>query len=545
MTSIVDQFGQPMISKPAPKPKARAALTGMRPFDAADRTSQEMAAWNPVLSSPDAAMNPDRDIIVARIRDLVRNDGWASGGVTKICDAVVGADLRLSANPDYRALSAWGPGFDAVWAKEFAAAAEAEWRSWAYDTAKWCDLTRTLPIPGLFRLGFRHLLIDGDALAAMSWRPGRVGPGRAQLATALQLVHPDRLSNPQGSIDTREMRGGVHLDEDGAAVGYHVRRGHQSDYWAGTEAQTWDYVPRETEWGRPVMVHYYEVDEAGQHRGAGGLFAPILARLRMLARYDAAELQQSLVNAIFGAYIESPFDPDAVQDSLEDGTGVSSYQSGRAEFHDAKKLTLNGVRISSLYPGEKMNFLSSSRPSANFAGFENAVLRNVASGLGLSHPQLSQDWSGVNYSSARAALLEAWKTLSRRRSEFSVGFCSPIYGAFLEEVFEQRLLPLPAGAPDFMEARAAYTRCRWIGPGRGWVDPVKEPTGALLRVAGGLTALSFEAMENTGMDLEEILDQRELDEQMFRDRGLPIPKELQGVSPNVTIVEAPEKGEDA
>lgn len=525
---------------PSSKLKVRAALNGTTPFDAADRASQEMASWNPVLSSPDSAMNPHRDIIVARIRDLVRNDGWASGGVTKICDAVVGADLRLSANPDYRALarSSGIAAFDAVWAKEFIAAAEAEWRSWAYDTAKWCDLTRTLPIPGMFRLGFRHLLIDGDALAALAWRPDRIGYGRGLLATCAQILHPDRLSNPNNVMDTAELRGGVQLDRDGAAVGGHIRRGHQSDWWA--ESQSWDFVPRETDWGRPVLVHYYEVEEAGQHRGIGGLFAPILARLRMLAKYDSAELQQSIVNAIFGAYIESPHDSDLVQESLDDGGGVSAYQQGRAAFHEQKKLTLNGVRLPTLYPGEKMNFLSSSRPSSNFASFEAAVLRNVASGLGLSHPQLSQDWSGVNYSSARAALLEAWKTLSRRRAEFAAGFCSPIYGAFLEEVFELGRLPLPANAPDFMEARQAYARCRWIGPGRGWVDPVKEPTGALLRVGGALTALSFEAMENTGMDLEEILDQRALDVQMFQDRGLDVPKELLGGTPSVTINEAPE-----
>lgn len=517
---ILDQFGRPF-ERPG---KARAALTGTRPFDAADRGSQELGQWNPVLSSPDAAMNADRDTIVARIRDLVRNDGWASGGVTKICDAVVGADLRLSATPDYRHLATWGGrGFDAVWAKEFAQAAEANWRGWAYDPAKWCDVTRHHMMPGLFRLAFRHLLVDGDALAALPWRPGRVGAGRARLATAVQLVHPDRLSNPQNRFDMLEVRGGVQLDQDGAAVGYHIRRAHEGDWWAAGDSQVWDYVPRETDWGRPVMVHYFEADEAGQHRGAGGLFAPILARLRMLARYDAAEMQQAVVNAIFGAYIESPMDSELVQDSL------SEYQEGRADFHDAKRLSLNGVRIPTLYPGEKMNFLSSSRPSANFRSFENAVLRNVASGLGLSHPQLSQDWSEVNYSSARAALLEAWKTLSRRRAEFAAGFCTPIYSAFLEEVFEAGELPLPAGAPDFMEARTEYARCRWIGPGRGWVDPVREPTGSLLKVAGALSSLTNEAAENGGVDLEETLDQRALEVRMFRDRGLPLPPELGGV----------------
>lgn len=522
---ILDASGMPIERR-----RIRAALTGTRPFDAADRQSQEMRDWNPVLSSPDAAMNPDRDTIVARIRDLVRNDGWAAGGVTKICDAVVGADLRLSARPDYRALSAWAPGFDAVWAREFANAAEAAWRAWAYDPAKWCDVTRTQAIPGLFRLAFRHLLVDGDALAALPWRPARVAPGRARLATAVQLIHPDRLSNPRSLFDTREVRGGVQLDEDGAAIGYHIRRAHEGDWWAAGESVTWDFVPRETGWGRPVMVHYFEADEAGQHRGAGGLFAPILARLRMLARYDAAELQQAVVNAIFGAYIESPHDPDLVQEALDPEAGAR-LQEARAEFHEAKKLSLNGVRIPTLFPGEKMNFLTASRPSGNFAGFENAVLRNVASALGLSSMQLSQDWSQVNYSSARAALLETWKTLSRRRAEFAAGFCTPIFGAFLEEVFETGALPLPAGAPDFMEARAEYMRCRWIGPGRGWVDPVKEPEGALLKVSGALSTLEHEAAENGGQDLEELLDQRALEVGMFAERGLPVPQALAGVAP--------------
>lgn len=532
---ILDSAGNPM----APS-KRRAALTGTRPFDAADRASQEMRDWNPGLSSPDAAMNGDRDTIVSRVRDLVRNDGWASGGVTKICDAVVGADLRVSSRPDYRGLARWGKGFDHVWAKEFSDAVEAEWRAWAYDPAKWCDVTRTLPIPGLFRLAFRHLLVDGDALAALPWRPNRVGLGRAQLATAVQIVHPDRLSNPRNMFDTLTTRGGVEVDEDGAATGYHIRRAHEGDWWAAGEAVTWDLVARETDWGRPVMVHYFEVEEAGQHRGAGGLFAPILARLRMLARYDAAELQQAVVNAIFGAYIESPHDPELVQEAL-DPEQSGAMQDARAAFHETKKLSLNGVRIPTLFPGEKMNFVSSTRPSANFAGFENAVLRNVASGLGLSHPQLSQDWSGVNYSSARAALLEAWKTLSRRRSEFAAGFCTPIFGAFLEEVFEQNVLPLPSGAPDFMEARAAYARCAWIGPGRGWVDPVKEPTGALLKVGGALSSLTHEAAENSGMDLEEILDQRALEVKMFEERGLALPEALAGKSPNVVINDAPEQ----
>ncbi|MCO6901713.1 phage portal protein, partial [Pseudomonas aeruginosa] len=127
-----------------------------------------------------------------------------------------------------------------------------------------------------------------------------------------------------------------------------------------------------------------------------------------------------------------------------------------------------------------MSTLNAARPNANFAGFEGAMLRNAAAAIGISYEQLTQDWSQTNYSSARAALVEVWRTLSRRRMDFGIGFCTPIYATFLEEAFELGELPLPAGAPDFIEARAEYARAQWIGPGRGWVDPVKEPTGSMI-----------------------------------------------------------------
>ena len=35
-----------------------------------------------------------RDRMVSRFRDAVRNDGWASGGVTRILDNAIGANFR-------------------------------------------------------------------------------------------------------------------------------------------------------------------------------------------------------------------------------------------------------------------------------------------------------------------------------------------------------------------------------------------------------------------------------------------------------------------
>lgn len=524
MVNILDQYGQviPPRSKAPRRPLASLIGSNGEPWDAASYNSAEMAGWQPFLGSPDTETTPYRDRAVARIRDMVRNDGWASGAVTRITDAVVGADLRLSARPDYRALKRqFGGAFDATWAKEYAAASEAAWRSWGYDPARYCDTTRRMTVAQMFRLAFRHYLIEGEALAVLPWRPDRVGYGRARYATTLQLVDPDRLSNPALAFDTRFMRGGVEIDADGAPIAYHFREAHQQDWWAAGQSVRWERIDRETGWGRPMVIHHFDADRAGTHRPAGGIFMPVLARMRMLAQYDRVELQAAVVNAIFGAYVQSPYDPDDVQAGMS-GDEISPYQQGRADFHKDRRLSAGNVRIASLYPGEEIKTIAATRPVSAFAAFESAILRNLAASTGTSYELLSQDYTSATYSSARQSMLEGWRTMGRRRADFGVGFASPVYVAQAEEAFERGLLPLPNGAPDFAEARAEYTRCLWVGPGRGWIDPTKEPEGSKIKISAGLSTLERECAENDGLDYEEVLDQLALEKAEIAERGLTL-----------------------
>lgn len=535
--ALVDQHGRalPRSRVVAPGLKRLAGLVASpngfhTPWDAASQTSQETLGWNPRLGSPDSDHHPYRDTIVARVRDVVRNDGWAAGAVARLTDAVVGPRLRLSAKPDYRALRQEARGFDTVWAKEFAAAAEAGFRQWAYDPARWCDTGRRHNFAQIQRMAFRTLLVEGDALAAIPWRPNRRVPGRARYATTVQLVHPDRLSNPNLAMDTRQIRGGVEVDEDGAAVAYHFRDALPADVFALLDAYRWTRMPREMEWGRPNLVHHFEAEDIGQLRASGGILKPILVRLKMLNRYDQVELQAAVINAIFATFIESPF--DAVKDALDPTAGTDltppAYMQLAAKMFGDNALKVNGVVMPRLLPGESIKSVAANRPSGNFEAFEGAVLRNIASAVGLSYEQLTQDWSKTNYSSARAALIEVWRGMDRRRSDFSEGFCSPIYGAVLEEMMDLGELPMPLGAPDFHDMRAAYSGCAWIGPGRGFVDPVKEALGAQLRIEAGLSAQQIEAAELSGMDFEEILDMQAAAIAMYRERNLPLPASVIG-----------------
>src|SRR3984957_1999039 len=329
---------KPIQTKPS---RARALAGGSGrytgpPYDAADLYGQHMAEWQPYLWRPDGELNAYRDRIVSRTKDLVKNDGWASGAVTRILDNAVGSNLRPIARPDHRFLAKFSgnAAFDDVWAKEYSSAVDANWRTWAVtDLGRYCDATRNQTFGQMMRVAFRHKLIDGDSLAVMQWIPDRVSRGRARYCTAVQLVDPDRLSNPQMRFDDMTMRGGVEIDHWGAAIAYHIRKAHAGDWFSAAESVTWERVSRETSWGRPIVVHDYEGDRASQHRGGAGIFAPVLQRLKMLIKYDGTELDAAIINSIFAAYVESPFDREMVQEALDDGDHLNAYQQQRTDFH--------------------------------------------------------------------------------------------------------------------------------------------------------------------------------------------------------------------
>lgn len=546
------QVRKTVTAQPKTGPSSPSALhnPSQIPYDGADYYGQHNQQWIPGLYSGDTVIGPyQRDTLVARIRDLVRNDGWASGAVTRILDSTLGVSLRPVSKPHHRFLRhlSGNPRFDAVWAAEYASFLDAHWNAFANDPGRYNDAERMLTFSQQMLLAQRHLLIDGDVLALLPWMPERVGLGAARYATCVQLIDPDRLSNPNNGIDLSSVRNGVEIDpETGIPIAYYIREAHQADYFVADKSVTWQRYPRETDMGRPVTVHFFEHDQAGQHRGGAGIFAPVITRMKMLARYDSAELDAAIVNAIFAAFVETPYDPASTGEAL--GTDESAEYppawgdwEARTTWNSSRNLSMQGSRIPMLLPGEKINAVTAARPASGFKDFEKAVLRNVSSAAGLSPMQVSSDWSDVNYSSARAALLEAWKTTDRRRLSFCAGFASPIRMSWLEECMESDNPPMPNNGyiPHFLEARFGYSHCQWLGPGRGWIDPTKEREGSILGIQNGLSTLADEAAQNEGRNWEDILDQRQIEQAAFKKAGLNPP----GVEPGAVREDTENSGD--
>lgn len=496
-------------------------------YDSGWYDKQETANWTPSGASADASVLPNRNLAANRIRDLLRNDPTAGAAIERLLDLVVGAGLTLCATPDARAL-----GITPEAANELGRKMQAEWRLFGEDPRRFNDAQRRSSINAQFRLMARSLFALDEATAVLTWRDG---PQR--YATCLLTVDPDRLSNPQGAIDTLTRRGGVEMDADfGEPIAYWIRNAHATDWWAYGRSWSWTRIPRATKWGRPIFIHAFEPTREGQTRGMSA-FASLIGRLKMLGKFRENELGAAAINALFAGFIESDLPPDDVAQRL---AASSNIQAGREAYFDralqhlqSYPVRVNGNRIPVLPMGMKMNMNGTPRQTATYPAFERAFLNSFASRLGLSGEQLSMDWSQTNYSSARAALNETWRTICRLAAIFVEQVVTPIYFAVMEESFDKGYIAAPAGAPDFYELPGAYLRANWIGPGRGYIDPVKEATASQMRRANRTSTLQRECAEQ-GLDYESVLDQIQRERAEMEQRGIPLDDaapEVSGAAP--------------
>lgn len=487
---ILDQYGKPM------------RADGDTSHFAASRTARELARWTPSLESADTELFGERDTIAARSYDLERNNGIAGGAIRTQVDNIVGTGLRLAAKPDYRAL-----GRTKEWADEWARTTEAGWRTFA--NSRDFDAARQLNFNGQTVVMLRTALLAGDGVAIAQWLPDRAG---AKWATAFQLVDPARLCTPGGQLGqmgTGNMRDGVEINSLGEAVAYHFRKSHPGDvYQLGGDASQYERVPARTRHGRLRVIHLFELLRAGQTRGKS-ILAGVMGAFKMLDHYQRIELQTVVVNSMIAAFIETPLK----------GEEIASLFGSTEEYMDSRNgwnVKLEGASVIPLHPGDKLNSFTPTRPNSAYSAFVNAVLRYISTGLNMPYELLMKDFSQTNYSSARAALLEAWRYFNARRTWIATYWASPVYELWLEEAVARGEID----APGYYENQAAYATANWIGAGRGWVDPMKEAQASGERVRNNVSTLEREAAEQ-GLDWEEVLEQRAREESFARSLGLP------------------------
>lgn len=535
-------------------PAVPAVAAGGVAYDGSQR-SDRLARWNPPIRSADADLLPEKDRIDARVGDTIRNDAFVSGGVRSKKDSIVGARFQLNAKPE--TLLLFGRE-DETWEEEFQEEVETKFTLWAESPQNWVDAARRNNLTEHVRLAVGIHAAGGEVLASAEWMPDDGRPYRV----AMQMIDAARLSTPMnlGMLPATRIRNGVERDRYGAPIAYHIRNSHPSEGpffdFSDLKAQQWRRVPARKPWGRPMILHLFEQDRPDQSRGVSAMVAA-LSEMRMTKHFRKTELERAVVAATYAASIESEI-PEDVAAALGAGGGdgnpttqwMADYLAAIGAYAGgANNLHMDGAKIPIFAPGTHLKIQNPGANSPVGDKFEQSLLRYIAAALGVSYEQLSRDYTQTNYSSARAAMGETWKTMQAEKKLVADATASFVYRLWLEEAINYNQLEClkRRRVPAFYDGlnAEAYSACEWVGAGVGQIDPLKETQAALLRIKGGLSTKEYETARITGGDYRKVARQIARERRLDAWYGNPSIYDQDSKDMENSLTASPREGGDA
>ena len=498
-------------------------------YEGASSLSRELASWTPIVLPADAEIQYEKSRIDARALDRFRNDAYISGGVNIQMDSIVGGQYRLNAQPDHLAL-----GLDEKWAEEFQTEVESKVSLYLESNDFWIDAGRKMTFTDLIRLLVCIKAVSGEYIYVAQWDEDKPRP----FGTMIQVMENDRLCNPDGLMDSVNLRSGVKVNKYGAPLGYWFRKAHRFSPYYDAQDQEWEFVPTYTPWGRRRVFHTFDANRADQSRGISQL-ASSLKQMKMLSKFQDSVLQNAVFQAMYAATIESELPADVVYQMI--GSGQGGGEAGEAALaymnmiaaytKNAPGMRIDGVKIPHLFTGTKLKMQPVGTPGGLGSSFEQSLLRHIAASLNLSYEQLSRDYTNTNYSSSRASMNEMQKSMRSEKRKTADRAANGIYALVLEEMIAKgEITSLPRNAPSFWVGlnREAYCRASWIGASLGQIDERKETEAAVMRIENNLSTVEIEAAR-LGSDFRVIYAQRAREKKLEKSLGIEPVKNQQKV----------------
>ena len=476
----------------------------------ASNTRRSMKGFTPHSGAPNEDIDYNNYTLRQRGRMLYMSSPLATSAINTNRTKVIGVGLTLKSSVNREVL-----GITAEAAKEWQKRTEAEFRLWADQKAN-CDATGMNNFEALQQLVLVSWLMSGDVFAVVKRKdPTPVSP----YSMRLHIVEADRISTPHtyssayhGDTDGRNdstgnrIFDGVEVDADGMVVAYHVCNTYpwqpkaEKTKWVRVEA----YGERT---GLPNILHVMSSERPDQYRGVSYL-AQVIEPLLQLRRYTESELMAALIQSFFTAWITTKTDPSVIpinEVGSGDIVGAVPDENPSEVSKNENEYEMGPGTVTHLEDGEQVVFGNPNIPSTGFDSFVQTFCKLIGAGLGLPYDVLVKEYNS-SYSSARAALLDAWEDFRMRRKWLVDDFCQPVYEVWLAEAVARGRIKAPGFFGDPL-VRAAWSGARWIGPNQGQLDPKKEAEANILLIDRGIKTHEQVTREMSGGDWEENVDQ--------------------------------------
>jgi lambda family phage portal protein len=379
--------------------------------------------------------------------------------------------------------------------------------------------------PGVICYSDKHSGLDMCNLATDSLaRDGEciilehTGADAGEFGISFRFIDPELLDVNHKDIHRgNHVRMGIETDSRARILAYHF---HSTDT---THAQYYQLAGRGyLRIPSKFVIHLFRTEYVDQLRGFP-ITAAAMIRLRMLNGYEEAELVGARGGAATMGFLirgeqGGTFEDDSIVDPNEDPASVIDGETPKAPTQDTIEAEAGTFHY--LEHGADVKMYDPNHPSGNYAAFIKAVLRGIASGLGINYNTLANDLEGVNFSAIRAGVLEdreAWKAAQEFQIEHVM---TPMFMRWLGPALLSGAITLPRGLPLASSDYDRLSAHQFQGRRWAWVDPLKDMQANKLALDERLTSRS-KIIQDQGGDPLALWDEIQTENEILIEKNIP------------------------
>lgn len=343
-------------------------------------------------------------------------------------------------------------------------------------------------------LNARQDMEAGEFMSRKHMRVGRMPRGANTRFSIAALDPTQMIDGVTTTPENSSCIAGVQVNKNTlSAEKYFFKKGDETNYYqTSTESYNADEI-----------FHGFHVLRPNQVRGVTPFASAIILAYHM-QDYIQAEITAQKANSKFLAFVTAS---GGAHGTFNNAT----YNETFKKYSEA----LEYCTIKFLEPGEQVNINNTQRSGQGVQDFTKLILQLTAAAVKCPYEVLSQDYSGMNYTTIRAKRNDFLQGLKGEWRRHITAFCKPVFDEWLRiQVLEGNLK-----LKGYDQNPEKYHKGFFIPQGIEQVDPVKETQALSLKVRNGFMSQQ-QAIIQQGGDPERVMEEMIEFKEQLQQNGL-------------------------
>jgi len=458
-----------------------------------------------------------RDILIGRSYALSRNTMFGAGAVNRCDINIVNTGIKLN----YNIPSSLG--FDKKYIENKSAEIEEKFRLCAEDRNNF-SLSGRYNLYEAQSISLKTAIVLGDCFINFPTSSDKSGFNnfKTQVISGVR-VRGSNINSIFAEGNIREVDGIKYAQDTGRLVSAQVYPNFTHD--ESSIFNNPSIIPFYDDQNQQKLFIVGDLEFSESIRGIP-LMASIIEASKQFGRFLKGTIDASVIASFFSAFITTDADAGGVDDEglgTSEDTPIGDTVSVDRSVEPDREIPLASGTITSLPAGKNVEFGAPKQPITNFNDFKNGFCSLLGCAIGIPYEEVLLQFNG-SYSSARAAMLQAYNFYKVKRKIINQGLNTPYFRLWLQDSVDSGFIKLEK-FDSYYNKMLWFSGAKWLGKKKDTLDDLAAVKASSMKIKEGLSTPAIEVAELLGEDYSNIRDNN-IEQLNYRHENLNISTEI-------------------